>query len=143
MEVLVGVLVMMPLTLTAAMGLMVSVEASESAEHRQELEIALTSATENLKALPYLPCASPEDYAKAYRAWVQPLSAKVIESTQTALPLIESVAYWHRGKVAYIDSCPNDDGAQRLTVTIADDGRSVTGTVVKRNGTASVQDSGR
>lgn len=140
-EVLVGVLVMMPLTLTAAMGLMVTVSASDTAETQQELQIALTTATENIKAMPYLECGSAKQYLELYRTWVPPLAARVVDGVQTTEPEILEVAYWNRAKAAYTDGCGNDDGAQRLTVTVRSGDSSATGTIVKRDEGASVKGS--
>ena len=60
-EVLIAMAVMVPLTLSSAMGIMTAVRASDQAEQRQELNVALTNATESIRALPYVPCASTED----------------------------------------------------------------------------------
>lgn len=139
MEVLVGIAVMIPLTLSSAMGLMVTVGASQTARTQQELQIALSTATENLKAMPYLECGSPEKYEELYRSWVTPIAAKVVDGTQTADPEIVSVSYWEQADGTYGTKCTQDDGAQRVTVTVRSDDRSATGTIVKRDGAASVK----
>jgi Tfp pilus assembly protein PilV len=140
-EVLIGLGVMMPMTLAAAMGMLTATQASAATEQRQELQIALTTATENLKELPYLPCATGEEYQKAYAAWNEPLAAKVIDGAQTAAPAIDPVEYWSRAKAAYQAKCSQDDGAQRLTVTVTNGDRMATGTIVKRNPSARVGNS--
>lgn len=137
-EVLVGMAIMMPLTLAAATGLMVTVTASDSAQTHQELEIALTTATENLKAMPYLECGTAEQYAALYRTWVPPLAPGVVDGVQTTSPEISAVEYWSRTKAGYTGACA-DDGAQRFTVTVSAEGATATGTVVKRNEAASVR----
>lgn len=141
MEVLVGVAVMVPLTLTSAMGLMVAVGASQTARTQQELQIALSTATENLKAMPYLECGSAEKYQDLYRSWVAPIAAKVVDGTQTTLPDITTVSYWEQASGTYQAGCKHDDGAQRLTVTVRADEQEATGTIVKRDGAASVRGS--
>jgi Tfp pilus assembly protein PilV len=139
MEVLVGIAVMIPLTLSSAMGLMVTVGASQTARTEQELQIALSTATENLKAMPYLECGSPEKYQELYRSWVTPIAAKVVDGAQTTEPKIGSVSYWEQAKGEYRSACTQDDGAQRLTVTVQSDDQEATGTIVKRDGAASVR----
>lgn len=139
MEVLVGIAVMVPLTLSSAMGLMVTVGASQTARTQQELQIALSTATENLKAMPYLECGSPEKYQELYRSWVSPIAAKVVDGTQTTDPAIEAVSYWEQADGTYRAKCTQDDGAQRLTVTVRSDDQAATGTIVKRDGAASVK----
>jgi len=141
-EVLIGVLVMMPLTLAAAMGLMTATTASASARTNQELQIALSTATENVKAMPYVECAGTDDYQQLYADWVQPLAARVIDGTQTANPVIERVDHYDRNKGTYDQKCSKDDAAQRVTVTVNAEGRSATGTVVKRDDAASAQGNG-
>ena len=141
MEVLVGVAVMVPLTLTSAMGMMIAVKASETARTQQELQIALSTATENVKAMPYLECGTPEQYQELYRSWVAPIAAKVIDGTQTTDPEIPAVVYWEQSSGGYAASCKDDDGAQRLTVTVRSSDLEATGTIVKRDGAASVRGS--
>jgi ABC-type phosphate transport system substrate-binding protein len=142
MEVLIGVAVMMPMTLAAAMGLMTAVSASANARTAQELQIALTTATENVKAMPYVECADAEQYQKLYSTWVQPLAAKVVDGVQTTEPEVLAVAHWQREKGVYTDSCSEDDGAQRVEVSVSVGDQSASGTVVKRNDAASVRGSG-
>ncbi len=132
-------LVMMPLTLAAAMGLMTATTASASARTNQELQIALSTATENLKAMPYISCAGPDDYEELYTLWVQPIAARVVDGAQTTAPVVEQVAHLDRNKGTYVEKCASDDAAQRIVVTVSADGRSATGTVVKRDAAASVR----
>jgi hypothetical protein len=139
MEVLVGVAVMVPLTLTSAMGLMVAMNASQAARTEQELQIALSTATENLKVMPYLECGSAEKYQELYRSWVTPIAAKVVDGTQTTEPGIDVVTYWEQSSGNYRSGCKHDDGAQRLTVTVRSGDHEATGTIVKRDGAASVR----
>lgn len=139
---LIGVLVMMPLTLAAAMGLMTATSASASARSNQELQIALSTATENVKAMPYVECASTEDYQELYADWVQPLAARVVQGTQTTDPVIERVDHFDRSTGSYGQKCSKDDAAQRIVVAVQADGHSATGTVVKRDDAASAQENG-
>lgn len=141
-EVLVGIAVMVPLTLTAMTGMLIAVETSSSTEVRQELEVGLATATEDLKTLPYLQCGSVEEYQKLYQSWSEPLAAAVRAEEQPAPPAITSVEYWNRGKDAYTDSCGGDDGAQRIVVTVSNGQEQVTGSVVKRDESARVGNSG-
>ncbi len=141
-EVLVGIAVMMPLTLAAASGLMLAVETSSSTEQRQELEVALSTTTEDLKALPYLQCGSAEEYQQLYRSWSEPLAATLVADQAAPSPTIAQVQYWNRGKDAYTDSCGGDDGAQRIVVRFSDGAVTVNGSVVKRDPSARVGNSG-
>lgn len=140
-EVIVGMAVMIPLTLMSATGLMVALSTSQAARTQQDLQIALSTATENAKAMPYLECGTAEQYHELYRSWVAPIAAKVIDGTQTTEPDIEAVAYWEQASGAYGAACTQDDGAQRLTVTVRAGDRQQTGTIVKRDGAASVRGS--
>ena len=141
-EVLVGIAVMIPLTIAAVTGLMLTVTTSSANEVRQELEVRLSTATEDLKALPYLDCGSAEEYQELYSTWSAPLETSLMPSEQPSTPVIESVQYWNRGKDAYTGSCGGDDGAQQLTVTLVDQGVIVSGSVVKRDADARVGNSG-
>ncbi len=143
LEVLIGAAVSVPLTLAAAMGLMVATRSSDAAETRQELEVALASATEDLKVVPYLPCGTTEDYQDEYRAWLEPLGEPVAATSGSPTAVVSEVSYWDRAKDAYVTTCKGgDDGAQRLEVTVISRGATATGTVVKRDGTARVGNSG-
>lgn len=143
LEVLIGAAVSVPLTLAAAMGLLVATRSSDAAETRQELEVALASASEDLKVVPYLPCGTTDDYQQEYRDWLEPLGEPVAATSGTPTAVVSAIAYWDRAKDAYVSGCKGgDDGAQRLEVTVIARGVSATGTVVKRDGTARVGNSG-
>jgi type II secretory pathway pseudopilin PulG len=140
-EVLVGVAVMAPLTLASATGLMIAVTSSENARTQQELQIALSTATENVKAMPYLECGTASAYQELYRSWVTPIAAKVIDGTQTTAPDLIAVSYWQQATGTYQGTCKQDDGAQRFRVTVRAGDQEATGTIVKRDGAASVRGS--
>lgn len=142
LEVLVGIAVMVPLTLASVMGLQLEMKTSASTQRRQQLEVALTTATEDLKTLPYLPCGTPADYQKVYGSWSQSLGPQLREEERPPEPTIVSVDYWHHGKQAFTNSCSGDDGAQRLVVKVAADDIQATGSVVKRDEFARVGNSG-
>jgi hypothetical protein len=143
LEVLIGAAVSVPLTLAAAMGLMVATRSSDAAETRQELEIALASASEDLKVIPYLPCGTVDDYRDAYRDWLEPLGDPVSATSGSTTAVVTAVSYWNRAKDGYVEACKGgDDGAQRLEVTVVANGTSATGTLVKRDGNARVGNSG-
>lgn len=141
-EVLVGIAVMMPMTLAAVTGLLLAVETSSSTEQRQELEVALSTTTEDLRALPYLQCGSADEYQELYRSWSEPLAAKLVADQAPPAASITKVQYWNRGKDAYTDSCGGDDGAQRIVVRFSENGVTVDGSVVKRDASARVGNSG-
>jgi type II secretory pathway pseudopilin PulG len=129
-EVLIGIGVMMPMTLAAVTGLLLAVETSAAAEQRQQLEVALTEATENVRSMPYLPCATAEEYQKVYALWSEPLAAKVQDP---ARPTISSVSHLHREKPVYTPDCSGDEVAQLVVVSVSAGDTEVTGSVVKRD----------
>lgn len=129
---LVAVAVVVPLTLASAMGLLTSIRSSEDAEQRQELNVALSNATETLRTLPYLPCAGPDEYQKLYRGAELPRAGDEMRvGAQLAAPSIESVHYWDEQRQAYVERCEQDGGAQQVRLTVISDRLgTATGTVV-------------
>lgn len=136
LEVLIATAVMGPLTLASVIGLQVQITSSASAQQSQELQVALTTATENLKAMPYLRCGTAEEYQKLYASWSEPLEASVRPDQLPPRPEIASVQYWQQGKSAYTPNCGDDGGAQQLVVVVAQDDEELTGSVVKRDASA-------
>ena len=137
-EVLVGIVVMIPLTLASISGLMTAVDASDTTERQQRLELALSSATEDLKALPYLACGLPDQYDELYEQWLEPLTYELLPSEQLPVAEVVAVDYWSRTKDGFLDGCSGDDGAQRLTVQVEEDGDVLSGTIVTRDPAARV-----
>ena len=137
-EVLVGIVVMIPLTLASISGLMTAVDASDTTERQQRLELALSSATEDLKALPYLACGLPDQYDELYEQWLEPLTSELLPSEQLPVAEVVAVDYWSRTKDGFLDGCSGDDGAQRLTVQVEEDGDVLSGTIVTRDPAARV-----
>ncbi len=132
-EVLVGIAVMVPLTLASLSGMMVQIRVSADAEQTQQLEVDLSAAAEDLRAMTYLPCGGADEYQKAYEVWKEPLAAKVAEVNAPAEVRIARVEHWNAQKSAYLSECAGDDGAQRLTIEVVGSRQDATGTVVKRN----------
>ncbi len=124
---------MVPLTLASLSGMMVQIRVSTETEQTQQLEVDLSAAAEDLRAMTYLPCAGADEYQKAYAVWTEPLAAKVAPENAPAPVRITRVDHWNAQKSAYLAECPGDDGAQRLTIEVEGGQRSATGTVVKRN----------
>lgn len=133
---------MVPLSLASLSGLMVQIKASDAAQRRQVLEVVLASATEDLKALPYLECASATQYQQVLDTWAAPITEKVVNADERPTATVSDVSFWRRGKATYTTTCGSDDGAQRLTVVARDGDLSATATVVKRDETARVGSSG-
>lgn len=133
---------MVPMTLAAITGLMLTIRTSDATEVRQRLEVTLSTTTEDLKSVPYLQCGTAEEYQELYQAWSTPLEAELVDAERPTAPVVTDVRYWNRGKDAFTDSCGGDDGAQQLTVTVMSRGSSVTGTVVIRDEDARVGNSG-
>jgi hypothetical protein len=140
-EVLVGIAVMVPLTLASVSGLMLAVRTSDATERHQRLEMALSSATEDLKALPYLRCGLADQYDELYEQFLAPLTGELLPSEELPVPQVVEVDYWSRTKDGFLGSCSGDDGAQRLTVQVSEEGEVLTGTVVTRDPTARVGNS--
>jgi type II secretory pathway pseudopilin PulG len=134
-EVLVVAFVAVPVILAGAYGLFTAISASGATKDRQDLEAALTSYAESLKALPtYTPCATAPQVNTAYGAWADRWEPG------TALPIasggitVTGVQYWKQSTATYDAACGSDGGAQKLTITATHkNGTTLTGTVVLRN----------
>ncbi len=132
-EVLIAVAIMGPLTLAGMTGLMTAINASDAAETTQGLQVALSSATENIKALPYLECADQEEYQSLYKEWTAERPVGIVTGVESSTPVIQQVTYWDRARSSFVEKCSRDDGAQQFTVAVIADGRTAEGTIVKRN----------
>lgn len=140
-EVLVGIAVMVPLTLASVSGLMFGIKVSASTQTEQRLEVALTAAAEDLKSVPYLTCGTSKEYQQLLDGWGDALDADVVAKSATSEPAetVVAVEYWDSAKGRFRTKCSQDDGAQRLRVTVTTTGgaegsaTTATGTVVKRN----------
>ena len=153
LEVLVASAVMAPLILAAAVGLMTGMRASANAETAQRLEVALTAATEDVKALAYLPCGTPGEYRDAHDRWfagqelpaagqAAPAAGQAAPAAGQAAPAaggrregeprVIAVHYWDQGTTSYATTCTEDGGAQRITVEVDLDGRTAAADVVTR-----------
>jgi type II secretory pathway pseudopilin PulG len=130
--VLVATAVAVPLTLAAAMGLLTSIRASEQAAERQELNVALTNATETLRTLPYLPCGTAEAYQQLWWDGERPrVDEPMASGAQPSAPSIESVRYWNEAKGTWVEGCEDDGGAQQVVLTVISDRLgTATGSVV-------------
>ncbi len=123
---------MAPLILASALGLITGMRASATAEINQRLNVALTTATENVKAMPYLPCGTAEEYQKAYAEWLGEREPLIVEEHRSPAPRFVEVQYWDEASASYIEKCPSDGGAQRFTLAVAIDGRRAEGNIVTR-----------
>lgn len=140
--------VMVPLVLGAATGLLTALRASATAQEQQRLQVALTNATEVVRELPYERCASPDSFQRRLdapdRSEVLGLAGPGPERHQgerhqrasrtTPVVTVGDVAYWSTAAGTFVGRCTPDEGAQRVTVTVTDGDRSVTGTTVTRSG---------
>lgn len=131
-EVLIATAVAVPLTLAGAMGLLTSLRAADQAAHRQELSVALTNATESLRASRYLACGTAEEYQKSYASTERPtVDGPFRAQAQLSPAAIELVRYWNDERQAYVERCERDGGAQQLVVTVISDRLgTMTGSVV-------------
>lgn len=133
LEVLIASAVMAPLILAAALGLLTGMRASADAETTQRLGVAVTTATENLKAMPYLPCGTAEAYQKVYSEWLDERSPAVRESQLSPLPVIRDVGYWNEAAADFTPKCETDGGAQRFTIAVIIDGSIAEANIVTRD----------
>lgn len=140
---LVALVVMVPLVLGAATGLLTAVRASAAAHEEQRLQLALGNAAEQLRTLPYEPCSTPEELQQRFQD-VHPVAAatRTDPSARSAagrnageLPArVTRVDHWSTAAGRFLDRCTPDEGAQRVTFTVSDGDRSATASVVTRLG---------
>ncbi|UDY34035.1 hypothetical protein [Dermatobacter hominis] len=131
---LVGIVVMVPLTLASVTGLLLGMRVSTGNEVAQQLEVALTTAGEDLKSVPYLSCGTPEEYQELLDGWDDVLSVELVSSSRPLdTTTVDAVEYWDSSSGRFRTKCNADDGAQRLTITVRGRDGSTTGTTVKRN----------
>ncbi|MDQ2678982.1 MAG: hypothetical protein M3Y51_09585 [Actinomycetota bacterium] len=131
-EVLIASAVMTPLILAAALGLMTGMRASASAATTQRIGVALTTATENVKAMPYLPCGTPDEYRESYERWLSEHPPTIVEAQRSPEPRFVEVTYWDERSASYTPECAEDGGAQRITVAVAVDRTAREATIVTR-----------
>lgn len=127
-EVLVVLGVMVPVVLAATLGMLVTVRASSAAKVSQELDAAAASYVESLKQTPYVPCADVDGYDSATELWTPPADSDISID-------ITVVEYWDQSAAAFdAATCPSgDDGAQLITIDLADSESSTTLSVTKRD----------
>jgi Tfp pilus assembly protein PilV len=133
-EVLISVVLVGVVILGLAAGMLTLIGTSTSTSERQQIQLALGSFTESLKAGTYEPCtsnsalATPATYQAAYEAWPSKWTPPQAGMTRG----ITRVEYWDSAQAVFVDSCPNagDQGTQRLTVQVDWQGRSGTAQVV-------------
>lgn len=133
-EILVGIMIMVPLTLASVSGALLQVHLSARSHQTQALEARLTSVTEDLSAVPFLSCGDADKYQELLRSWDDELAAKVVSKDVEPVAKIDSVEYWNTASATFSPKCDGIDAAQRLTVTvIGAGGVTATGSVVKRD----------
>jgi len=132
-EVLIATAIMGPLTLAGITGLMTAINASDAAQTTQSLQVALSSATENVKALPYLECADAEKYQALYKEWTAARPLGIVKGVESSTPVVQQVTYWDPTTSDYVEKCAQDGGAQQFTLAVIADGRTAEGTIVKRD----------
>ena len=133
-EVLISVVLVGVVILGLAAGMLTLIGTSTSTSERQQIQLALGSFTESLKAGAYETCtsnsavATPATYQAAYDAW----PSKWTPPQGSMTSGITRVEYWDSQLAEFVDSCPNagDQGTQRLTVQVDWQGRSGTAQVV-------------
>lgn len=158
LEVLLGIAIAVPLTLSSVLGMLLAIRTSDAVETQQRMELALSSAAEDLKALPYVTCGTAEDYAELHAKWsesatdvddpaakVELTSAKPATATKSATAMtkspgavalpavnVSSVRFWQGGS-DFSERCDSDRGAQQLVLSVQSKGRTLTATVVVRD----------
>ena len=121
-EVLISVLLVGIVILGLAAGMLTLISTSTSTSQRQQVQLALGSFTESLKAGTYQPCTSNQAVATAatYQAAYEQWPSKWTPPQSGMTRSITGVAYWDKAQAAFVASCPagGDQGAQRLTVQV-------------------------
>lgn len=141
-EVLLAMVLASLVVLGLAVGILTTLSASNAASARQRREVALTSFTESLKALPYVECTSGGATAHAYNTAYQAGAASGAtwqpkpDAGVSDLDVVD-VKYWQPapagGAAGTYATCGSvDQGAQRLSVSLRVDGEPVHGQVVIR-----------
>ncbi len=133
-EVLVSVVLVGVVILGLAAGMLTLISTSTTTSERQQIQLALGSFTESLKASSYTPCTSDPAVATAaahqaaYEAWPSKWVPPQADMTRS----ITEVEYWNKDQAAFVAQCPNagDQGTQRLTVQVDFKGRSGSAQVV-------------
>lgn len=141
-EVLVGVAIMVPLTLVSLSGMLVQMRVSANTKETQELEVALGTAAEDVRSVPYLRCATADDYQKAYEQWTGAMPTRVAPANAPTPVVVTTVRYWNERQAAFVPECSGDDGAQQLFLKASGTERPVRASVVKRNSDARKAESG-
>lgn len=151
-EVLLAVMLVGTVILSLAAGMLTLVRTSAATSQRQQIQLALGSATENLLVAPYTECQKAPTGAAAiasyydglYHAWPESWTPALTGMSQARITKVEfwstdpdGVAATSDGK--FQDTCPSypnpptgtmDQGVQRVTMQIDYKGRSVTAQVV-------------
>ena len=122
---------MAPLILAAATGLITGIRASANAEVTQRLGVELTTVTEHVKAMPYLPCGDATEYQAAYDGWTEDVPPSVANGRAAGARIV-AVQYWDPDTATYVGTCDEDGGAQRITVSVGVDDRVADAEVVTR-----------
>lgn len=137
-EVVVVVVVAVPVILMGAYGLFTTITASSSTKTRQELEAAISSYSESLKAMPtYTACATALQIKTAYNSWPDrwaPGSGGPIDPG--SLDIGTDVRFWDQAAAAFKDrSTPCvDGGAQQIQIKVGhQNGETLSATIVKRD----------
>lgn len=129
-EVLVAVALMVPVILSATLGLFTAVASSQLTERTQLLETAIASYGESLRNLPTYPdCGTPAQWNDAYDSWADRWTSDDPRTTVR----VTGVRYWNQATATYVDTCTVDGGAQQLALTASRDGDDLVGYVVRRD----------
>lgn|GEM_PF-1250957 len=133
-EVLISVVLVGVVILGLAAGMLTLISISTSTSEGQQIQLALGSFTESLKAGAFQPCTAnlalptASEYQFAYQAWPSKWTPPQTAMTSS----ITQVEYWDKDQADFVANCPaaGDQGTQRLTVQIDWRGRSGTAQVV-------------
>lgn len=129
-EVLVAVGMMVPVILSATLGLFTAMASSQLTERTQLLETAIAGYGESLRNLPTYPdCGTPAQWNAAFDGWAD---RWVPDDSRTSV-YVSGVKYWDQASATYVDTCTSDGGAQQLALTATRDGDDLVGYVVRRD----------
>ena len=123
-ETIVALLLSSLVVLALAAGMFTLLRTTDLTSRSQRMQAALTTAAESVKAEAYVDCATTTSYA-------------VADPEGPATASITAVRHWDATPTGaelgrFGPTCPPDQGAQRITVQVELDGRTVSAEIVKR-----------
>ena len=137
-EILICVALVGSVILALAAGMLTLIKTNRVTSQRQQIQLALGSYTESLKASEYIACTAglpvptPAEYQANYSVW----APRWVPTKAAMTATITGVEYWNDSAAptgGFAATCPvgGDASTQRLTVEVTWQGRTGTAQVVK------------